>query len=64
MESITVRQATLDDAAALAGMLDRFDGLGATPAQVAARMRALRAAMVLPIDQSRSLPACCPARAC
>src|SRR5215212_2283650 len=39
MGTITVRQATLDDAAALAGMLDRFDGMGATPAQVAARMR-------------------------
>ena len=33
-----VRQATPDDAAELARLLDRFDGLGATPEQVAARM--------------------------
>ncbi len=40
MEQVTVRQATPDDAAELAVLLDRFDGAGATPAQVAARMQA------------------------
>ena len=40
MEQITVRQATPQDAAALAVLLDRFDGAGATPSQVAARMQA------------------------
>src|SRR5215212_8821863 len=40
MGMVTVRQATPDDATVLAGLLHRFDGLGATPAQVAARMRA------------------------
>lgn len=39
MEQITVRQATPEDAAELAVLLDRFDGAGATPAQVAARMQ-------------------------
>jgi len=37
---VTVRQATPDDATVLAGLLHRFDGMGATPAQVAARMGA------------------------
>ncbi len=40
MGTITVRQATPDDATELARMLDLFDGMGATPEQVAARMRA------------------------
>lgn len=40
MEQIKVRQATLNDAAELAVLLDRFDGAGATPEHVAARMRA------------------------
>lgn len=40
MEQVTVRQATPDDATELAVLLDRFDGAGATPAQVAARMQA------------------------
>jgi GNAT superfamily N-acetyltransferase len=39
MGTITVRQATPDDAAELARMLDLFDRMGATPEQVAARMR-------------------------
>ena len=38
METITVREATPDDATTLARMLDLFDGMGAAPAQVAARM--------------------------
>lgn len=40
MEQVTVREATPHDAAALAVLLDRFDGAGATPEQVAARMHA------------------------
>ena len=40
MEQVTVRQATPEDAAELAVLLDRFDGEGATPAQVARRMQA------------------------
>ncbi len=40
MATITVRRATPDDATELARMLDLFDGMEATPAQVAARMRA------------------------
>jgi GNAT superfamily N-acetyltransferase len=38
MTTITVRQATPDDATELARMLDLFDSMGATPVQVAARM--------------------------
>ncbi|HEY7036288.1 MAG TPA: GNAT family N-acetyltransferase [Thermomicrobiales bacterium] len=40
MATITVRQASTDDAAEFARMLNLFDRMGATPAQVAARMRA------------------------
>jgi ribosomal protein S18 acetylase RimI-like enzyme len=40
MEQVTVRQATPADAAELAVLLDRFDGAGATPVQVAERMQA------------------------
>ena len=40
MATITVRQATPDDATELARLLDRFDRMGATPAQVATRMLA------------------------
>ncbi|MFT4038822.1 MAG: GNAT family N-acetyltransferase [Thermomicrobiales bacterium] len=40
MDTITVREATPADAPALAVLLDAFDGEGATPAQVAARMQA------------------------
>jgi GNAT superfamily N-acetyltransferase len=42
MATITIREATPDDATALARLLDLFDRMGATPAQVAARMRACR----------------------
>ena len=38
MAIITVREATPEDAADLARMLDLFDAMGATPDQVAARM--------------------------
>src|SRR5215510_3266197 len=40
MAIITVREATPEDAADLARMLDLFDTMGATPDQVAARMLA------------------------
>ena len=40
MATITVRQATPDNAPELARMLDLFDRMGATPEQVAARMLA------------------------
>ena len=40
MATITVRQATPDDATELARLLDLFDGMGATPEQVAARLLA------------------------
>jgi GNAT superfamily N-acetyltransferase len=40
MATLTVRAATPDDAAAVARLLDLFDRMGATPEQVAARMRA------------------------
>ncbi len=40
MATITIRQATPDDATELARLLDLFDRMGATPAQVAARMLA------------------------
>ena len=45
MATIAVRQATPGDAAELARMLDRFDGMGATPEQVAARMLACRSVL-------------------
>jgi ribosomal protein S18 acetylase RimI-like enzyme len=38
MATLTVHQATPDDATELAHMLDLFDHMGATPEQVAARM--------------------------
>ena len=40
MATLTVHQATPDDATELARMLDLFDRMGATPEQVAARMLA------------------------
>ena len=45
MRTITVREATPDDATDLARMLDLFDGIGATPEQVAARMRACQSVL-------------------
>jgi ribosomal protein S18 acetylase RimI-like enzyme len=38
MATLTIRQATPDDAAELARLLDLFDSMGTTPEQVAARM--------------------------
>ncbi len=45
MGTITVRQATPDDAMELARMLDLFDRTGATPEQVAARMLACQSVL-------------------
>ena len=45
MGTITVREATPDDATELARMLDLFDGMGATPEQVAARMLACQSVL-------------------
>ncbi len=40
MTTLTIRQATSDDAGELARLLDLFDSMGATPEQVVARMLA------------------------
>src|SRR5215217_4792429 len=45
MGTLTVRQATPDDATALARMLDLFDRMGATPEQVVARMLACQSVL-------------------
>ena len=45
MGTITVRQATPDDATELARMLDLFDHIGATPEEVAARMLACQSVL-------------------
>jgi ribosomal protein S18 acetylase RimI-like enzyme len=45
MGTITVRQATPDDATELARMLDLFDRMGATPEQVARRMLACQSVL-------------------
>ena len=45
MGTITVRQVTPDDAKELARMLNVFDGIGATPEQVAARMLACQSVL-------------------
>jgi ribosomal protein S18 acetylase RimI-like enzyme len=46
MAIITVHQATPDDAAELARLLDLFDHIGATPEQVAARMLACQSVLM------------------
>ena len=45
MGTVTVRQATPDDATELARMLDLFDHMGATPEQVSARMLACQSVL-------------------
>jgi ribosomal protein S18 acetylase RimI-like enzyme len=57
MATITVRQATPDDAPELARMLDLFDNLGATPEQVAARMLACQNVLTTFIGESDGQPA-------
>ncbi len=56
MATITVRRATPDDATELARMLDLFDGMGATPAQVAARMRACQGVLTTFIGEIDGQP--------
>ena len=57
MATIAVRQATPDDATELARMLDLFDGMGATPEQVAARMVACRNVLTTFIGEMDGQPA-------
>ena len=45
MGTVTVRQGTPGDATVLAGLLDLFDGMGATPEQVTARMLACQSVL-------------------
>jgi GNAT superfamily N-acetyltransferase len=56
METITVRQATPDDAPELAVMLDRFDGIGATPGQVAIRMLACQSVLTTYLGEMDGRP--------
>jgi GNAT superfamily N-acetyltransferase len=56
MRTITVREATPDDATELARMLDLFDGIGATPEQVAARMRACQSVLTTYLGESDGRP--------
>ncbi len=56
MATITVRRATPDDATELARMLDLFDGMEATPAQVAARMRACQDVLTTVIGELDGRP--------
>jgi ribosomal protein S18 acetylase RimI-like enzyme len=56
MEPITVRQATPDDATALAGLLDLFDGMGASPEQVATRMLACQSVLTTFIGEMDGRP--------
>ncbi len=57
MAIITVHQATPDDAAELARMLDLFDHMGATPEQVAARMLACQNVLTTFISELDGQPA-------
>jgi GNAT superfamily N-acetyltransferase len=56
MGTITVCQATPDDATELARMLDLFDGMGATPEQVAARMLACQSVLTTFIGEMDGQP--------
>jgi ribosomal protein S18 acetylase RimI-like enzyme len=56
MTTITVRQATPDDATELARLLDLFDSMGATPEQVAARMRACQSVLTTFIGEMDGQP--------
>src|ERR671939_85921 len=56
MATIVVRQATPDDATELARMLDLFDRMGATPEQVAARMRACQSVLMTFIGELDGQP--------
>jgi GNAT superfamily N-acetyltransferase len=56
MATVTVRQATPDDAPELARMLDLFDGMGATPEQVTARMLACQSVLTTYIGEMNRQP--------
>ena len=56
MGTLTVRQATPDDAMELARMLDLFDSMGATPEQIAARMLACRSVLTTFIGEMDGRP--------
>jgi ribosomal protein S18 acetylase RimI-like enzyme len=56
METITVRQATPDDATELARLLDLFDRTGATPEQVVARMRACQSVLTTYLGEMDGRP--------
>jgi ribosomal protein S18 acetylase RimI-like enzyme len=56
MATVTVRQATPDDATELARMLDLFDGMGATPEQVTARMLACQSVLTTYIGEMNRQP--------
>jgi GNAT superfamily N-acetyltransferase len=56
METITVRQATPDDATELARLLGLFDHIGATPKQVAARMLACRSVLTTYLGEMDGRP--------
>src|SRR3954471_6934012 len=57
MAIITVHQATPDDATEVARLLDLFDGMGATPEQVAARMLACQNVLTTFIGEMDGRPA-------
>src|SRR5829696_7653103 len=56
MGTITVRQATPDDAPELAVMLDRFDGIRAIPEQVATRMLAYQSVLTTYLGEMDGQP--------
>lgn len=56
MPTLTVRQATPDDATELARMLNMFDKMGATPEQVAARMLACQSVLTTYIGEIDGQP--------
>ena len=57
MGTIKVREATQDDVPALAILLDHFDRMGATPEQVAARMRACQGVLTTFLGEVDGEPA-------
>lgn len=56
MGTVTVRQATPDDATELARLLHLFDGMGATPEQVVARMLACQSVLTTFIGEMDGQP--------
>ena len=56
MGTVTVRQATPDDSTELARLLHLFDGMGATPEQVVARMLACQSVLTTFIGEMDGQP--------